>query len=115
MVRMVGENKHYPIPKAQGQRPKAQGQRPKAKDQRPKAKDQKPGTEEIQVLRRKVVMIFKSPHDSVTIPQIPVPITFCGGRIRNVEFVSEIPKSPAGKTLRRVLKDRERLSLDNPG
>ena len=32
-------------------------------------------------------------------------------RIRLVEFVSEIPKSPAGKILRRVLKDRERRTL----
>ncbi|MGI9066828.1 MAG: AMP-binding protein [Pyrinomonadaceae bacterium] len=35
-------------------------------------------------------------------------------RIRSLEFVSEIPKSPAGKILRRVLKDRERLSPGNP-
>lgn len=34
-------------------------------------------------------------------------------RIRRVEFVEEIPKSPAGKILRRVLKDRERRSLSD--
>jgi len=32
-------------------------------------------------------------------------------RVRLVEFVSEIPKSPAGKILHRVLKERERRSL----
>ncbi len=32
-------------------------------------------------------------------------------RIRKIEFVSEIPKSPAGKILRRVLVQRERASL----
>ena len=31
-------------------------------------------------------------------------------RIREVEFVSEIPKSPVGKVLRRLLKDREKPS-----
>jgi acyl-CoA synthetase (AMP-forming)/AMP-acid ligase II len=34
-------------------------------------------------------------------------------RIRQVEFVSEIPKSPAGKILRRVLKEKERRNIDN--
>jgi acyl-CoA synthetase (AMP-forming)/AMP-acid ligase II len=33
-------------------------------------------------------------------------------RIRKVEFVSEIPKSPAGKILRRVLVERERAGGD---
>jgi len=41
-------------------------------------------------------------------------IKFCVGRIapykyiREVEFIEEIPKTPVGKVLRRVLKDRER-------
>lgn len=43
-------------------------------------------------------------------------IKFCVGRIapykyiREVEFIEEIPKTPVGKVLRRVLKDRERLT-----
>jgi acyl-CoA synthetase (AMP-forming)/AMP-acid ligase II len=32
-------------------------------------------------------------------------------RVRLVEFISEIPKSPAGKTLRRVLRDKERRAV----
>ncbi len=35
-------------------------------------------------------------------------------RIRHVEFVSEIPKSPAGKILHRILRDRERRNVNNP-
>jgi acyl-CoA synthetase (AMP-forming)/AMP-acid ligase II len=34
-------------------------------------------------------------------------------RVRLVEFISEIPKNPAGKILHRVLKDRERRSVGN--
>jgi acyl-coenzyme A synthetase/AMP-(fatty) acid ligase len=32
-------------------------------------------------------------------------------RVRKVEFVNEIPKSPAGKILRRILVQRERARL----
>lgn len=32
-------------------------------------------------------------------------------RVRLVEFIGEIPKSPAGKTLRRVLRDKERRAV----
>ena len=41
-------------------------------------------------------------------------IEFCAGRIapykriREVEFIEQIPKTPVGKMLRRVLRDRER-------
>ena len=41
-------------------------------------------------------------------------IEFCAGRIspykriREVEFIDEIPKTPVGKLLRRILRDRER-------
>ena len=31
-------------------------------------------------------------------------------RVREVEFIDEIPKSPAGKLLRRVLVERERAA-----
>lgn len=34
-------------------------------------------------------------------------------RLRSVEFIEEIPKTPAGKILRRVLKDRERRAPAN--
>jgi len=32
-------------------------------------------------------------------------------RVRLLEFISEIPKSPAGKTLRRMLRDKERRAV----
>ncbi len=32
-------------------------------------------------------------------------------KVRRVEFVDRIPKSPSGKILRRVLRDRERARL----
>jgi acyl-CoA synthetase (AMP-forming)/AMP-acid ligase II len=35
-------------------------------------------------------------------------------RIRCLEFVAEIPKSPSGKILRRVLKEREQASTSDP-
>jgi acyl-coenzyme A synthetase/AMP-(fatty) acid ligase len=35
-------------------------------------------------------------------------------RIRRIEFVAEIPKSPSGKILRRVLKEREQAALQTP-
>jgi acyl-coenzyme A synthetase/AMP-(fatty) acid ligase len=35
-------------------------------------------------------------------------------RIRRLEFVAEIPKSPSGKILRRVLKEREQASASDP-
>jgi acyl-CoA synthetase (AMP-forming)/AMP-acid ligase II len=34
-------------------------------------------------------------------------------RIRKVEFVSQIPRSPAGKILRRILVEQERQSVGN--
>ncbi len=43
-------------------------------------------------------------------------ISFCVGRIapykyiREIEFIEEIPKTPVGKVLRRVLRDRERAN-----
>ena len=36
-------------------------------------------------------------------------------KVRRVEFVDEIPKSPSGKILRRVLVDRERRAAERPG
>src|SRR5262249_59622881 len=36
-------------------------------------------------------------------------------QIRAVEFVDEIPKSPSGKILRRLLRDRENAALGAPG
>ena len=41
-------------------------------------------------------------------------IEFCAGRIapykriREVEFIDEVPKTPVGKMLRRVLRDKEK-------
>jgi 4-coumarate--CoA ligase len=35
-------------------------------------------------------------------------------RVRRLEFVAEIPKSPSGKILRRVLKEREQTSAADP-
>jgi acyl-coenzyme A synthetase/AMP-(fatty) acid ligase len=36
-------------------------------------------------------------------------------RVRVVEIVPEIPKSPSGKLLRRLLRDRERAARQEPG
>jgi long-chain acyl-CoA synthetase len=44
-------------------------------------------------------------------------IQFCAGRIapykriREVEFIDEVPKTPVGKMLRRVLLEREKAKL----
>ena len=32
-------------------------------------------------------------------------------KVRRVEFVAQIPKSPSGKILRRVLVERERVAM----
>jgi len=36
-------------------------------------------------------------------------------RVRVMEIVPEIPKSPSGKLLRRLLRDRERAARQEPG
>ncbi len=35
-------------------------------------------------------------------------------KVRRMEFVEQIPKSPSGKILRRVLVERERAALLSP-
>lgn len=58
----------------------------------------------------KACVVLK-PGGSVTAEEL---IRFCAGkvaaykRVREVEFVTEIPKTAVGKVLRRVLRDRER-------
>jgi len=61
----------------------------------------------------KAFVVLKAGH---TAEEVDI-ISFCSDkiapykRIREVEFIEEIPKTPVGKLLRRVLRDRERGNL----
>ena len=60
----------------------------------------------------KAYVVLKTEH-TVGVEEL---IKFCAERIapykriREVEFIDEIPKTPVGKVLRRVLRDKERAS-----
>ncbi len=58
-------------------------------------------------------------QDGIERPDMRELLRFCRGRLahfkipRKIEFVEELPRSPLGKVLRRVLRDRERKSSGN--
>ena len=62
----------------------------------------------------KAFVVLKSPATAEEIIEFVAPRVAPHKRIRRVEFIDEIPKSPAGKILRRVLIERERRGNPAP-
>ena len=59
----------------------------------------------------KAVVVLKAETDSASILEFVAERVAPHKRIRHLEFVDQIPKSPSGKILRRVLVDKERAKM----
>jgi acyl-coenzyme A synthetase/AMP-(fatty) acid ligase len=56
----------------------------------------------------KAIVVLKTPTEAEAIMEFVAERVAPHKRIRHVEFVTQIPKSPSGKILRRVLVERDR-------
>jgi acyl-coenzyme A synthetase/AMP-(fatty) acid ligase len=56
----------------------------------------------------KAIVVLKTPTEAEAIMEFVAEHVAPHKRIRHVEFVTQIPKSPSGKILRRVLVERDR-------
>jgi acyl-coenzyme A synthetase/AMP-(fatty) acid ligase len=58
----------------------------------------------------KAFVVLKEPQDSEEIMEFVAARVAPHKKIRRVEVVDQIPKSPTGKILRRILRDREKAA-----
>jgi acyl-coenzyme A synthetase/AMP-(fatty) acid ligase len=61
----------------------------------------------------KAFIVLRAEADAEEIMQFVAERVAPYKKIRLIEFIALVPKSPSGKILRRVLKDRERERLSN--